>query len=208
LTTDVLMVILLIPFIINCKNQSFLTRKALTRFFQILHFFFQYLFNGTVKRQEFNFIQPTAMTIYNYIHILFFSTLMPIVAIIGFFFFLFDYLITKASIYYFFKKSNDHGSAFLRESVRNLVFFLLIYPFFITLLLIRFRIYYFIPFFVVCFVLVIGFGIGFLLYWRYSRHHTFAHKSSNELSELTTDEESIKYKHPMTDVYNQSKALE
>jgi hypothetical protein len=34
------------------------------------------------------------------------------------------------------------------------------------------------------------------------------HKSSNELSELTTDEESIKYKHPMTDVYNQTKALE
>jgi hypothetical protein len=164
-----------------------------------MHFLFQYLFKGTVKRQEINFVGPTATSINNFIQILFFSTFIPIVSIIGFFFFLFDYLITKASIYYFFKKSNDHGSAFLRECVRNLIVFLFMYPFFITFMMMRFKLYFLVPYFVFSMIWIFSFVFAFFAYWKYSRHQTFL--NSEKYSENSRVIE-LSYQHPMMKFIN------
>eukprot|EP01080_Neovahlkampfia_damariscottae_P005750 gene5750-9571_t len=192
-TGDVLQVILLIPFLIG----------ALTRFFNILGIVIGYCFNGKVKRSEFDFTQPTALSIYNFIHILFFSSIIPIVSIFGFFYFLFDYLIMKAAIYYYFEKSDDNGSAFLTECVRNLIIFLILYPIVMTLLMMRLKFYYLIPYAIISLLLVTIFLIGYAVgHFSYFKHKTFM-ETSKEGDFLTINQtDSVRrYEHPLKDEY-------
>eukprot|EP01080_Neovahlkampfia_damariscottae_P001658 gene1658-428_t len=192
LTPAVLTVIILVPMLVG----------TLTRGFQVFHIISQYLIKGSIKRIEYQYTMPIGITIYNFIHILYFSTVIPIVAVIGVLNYIYDFFMVKASIYYFHKTSENHGSTFLRESVRNLLFFVLLYPFILTLLFMRFKLYYFIPFSIVLFILVVTFSISFYLIFKYLKSRKIEKKFNTNFKEEFEPEDGFRYKHPLKDYKN------
>ena len=145
---------------------------------------------------------PIGITIYNFIHILYFSTIIPIVSVVGLLNYLFDFFLIKASIYYFHKTSDNHGSTFLRESVRNLLIFVLFYPFILTILFMRFKLYYFIPFFIITFSLVVVFSISFFFIFKYLKSKKIEKKFKANIKLEFEPEDGFRYKHPLKDYKN------
>ena len=152
-----------------------------------------------IKRLELSYHSPIATSIYNFIHVFYFSSILPIISLIGLIYFIFDYILNLITILYFFKKSQDGDSTYLRESVRNLLIFVFIYPIIFAILTLRFFGFLYLLNFLILILFALIFGITIFYFYNKQKFHKMIEKSSKNL--LNESEEILinKYKHPLLD---------
>eukprot|EP01080_Neovahlkampfia_damariscottae_P008274 gene8274-99_t len=189
LSPDVMNVMILVPFIF----------KSLSLIGWIKHFIQEYANKKKIKRLELSYHSPVATSMYNFIHVFYFGSVIPIISLVGLIYFIFDYILNLVTILYFFKKSHDGDSTYLRESVRNLLIFVFIYPMMFGILTLRFFGFFYLTNLLIHVAFALIFGITIFYFYNKQKFHKLMEKSSS-VNLLDSNEELInKYKHPLLD---------
>lgn len=154
---------------IDLIPELLLTVTLIPLLFKTIESFFTFLFilfslcKCRIIKPKFNSAFNYANNICVFLSILYYGTMIPILPVFGFIFFIYNYTNDKFMILYFYQKSDELDGSFFKNLIRSFIFYILIAPFFVMTLLSRFQgvsfVLFLILFFVVNPILYIGFMI-------------------------------------------------
>lgn len=87
-----------------------------------------------------------------FLSILYFGTMIPILPWFGFLFFIYNYFNDRYMILYYYQKSEEIDESFFKNLIRSFLFYILISPFFVMIILSRFQGVSFVIFLILFFV--------------------------------------------------------